>query len=84
MLPLAGVVFALDGVLIGAGDLRFMRNMTLIAIFSGLPLTWLTLVFGWGLTGIWAALAVSVLVRLALIMWRMRSGAWIVTGAERV
>ncbi|HLU29798.1 MAG TPA: MATE family efflux transporter [Glycomyces sp.] len=83
MLPLAGVVFALDGVLIGAGDLRFMRNMTLIAIFSGLPLTWLTLVFGWGLTGIWAALAVSVAVRLALILWRMRSGAWAVTGAER-
>src|SRR5690606_39179890 len=27
LLPVAGVVFALDGVLLGAGDLRFTRNM---------------------------------------------------------
>lgn len=83
LLPVAGVVFALDGVLIGAGDLKFMRNMTVIAIASGLPFTWLSLVFGWGLTGIWAGMAVFMLVRLGLILWRLRSGAWAVTGAER-
>jgi putative MATE family efflux protein len=83
LLPVAGVVFALDGVLIGAGDLRFMRNMTVISIASGLPFTWLTLVFGWGLTGIWGGIAVYMLVRLGLILWRLRSGAWAVTGAER-
>ncbi|WP_030158268.1 MATE family efflux transporter [Glycomyces sp. NRRL B-16210] len=84
LLPVAGVVFALDGVLIGAGDLKFMRNMTVIAIASGLPFTWLTLLFGWGLTGIWAGTAVFMLVRLGLILWRLRSGGWAVTGAERV
>ncbi|HEX2144847.1 MAG TPA: MATE family efflux transporter [Glycomyces sp.] len=83
LLPVAGVVFALDGVLIGAGDLRFMRNMTVISIASGLPFTWLTLVFGWGLTGIWGGIAVYMLVRLGLILLRLRSGAWAVTGAER-
>lgn len=83
LLPVAGVVFALDGVLIGAGDLRFMRNMTVLSIASGLPFTWLTLVFGWGLTGIWGGIAVYMLVRLGLILWRLRSGAWAVTGAER-
>jgi putative MATE family efflux protein len=83
LLPVAGVVFALDGVLIGAGDLRFMRNMTVISIASGLPFTWLTLVFGWGLTGIWAGIAVFMLVRLGLILWRLGSGVWAVTGAER-
>jgi putative MATE family efflux protein len=83
LLPVAGVVFALDGVLIGAGDLRFMRNMTVISIASGLPFTWLTLVFGWGLTGIWGGIAAYMLVRLGLILWRLRSGAWAVTGAER-
>jgi putative MATE family efflux protein len=83
LLPVAGVVFALDGVLIGAGDLRFMRNMTVVSIGSGLPFTWLTLVFGWGLTGIWGGIAVYMLVRLGLILWRLRSGAWAVTGAER-
>ncbi|MEU6859442.1 MATE family efflux transporter [Glycomyces sp. NPDC046736] len=83
LLPVAGVVFALDGVLIGAGDLKFMRNMTVVAIASGLPFTWLTLVFGWGLTGIWGGIAVFMLVRLGLILWRLRSGHWIVTGVER-
>lgn len=83
LLPVAGVVFALDGVLIGAGDLRFMRNMTVISIASGLPFTWLTLVFGWGLTGIWGGIAVYMLVRFGLILWRLRSGEWAVTGAER-
>lgn len=83
LLPVAGVVFALDGVLIGAGDLRFMRNMTVISIASGLPFTWLTLVFGWGLAGIWGGIAVYMLVRLGLLLWRLRSGAWAVTGAER-
>ncbi len=31
MLPVGGVVFALDGVLIGAGDVAFLRTITLIA-----------------------------------------------------
>lgn len=84
MLPVAGVVYALDGVLLGAGDLRFTRDMAVVSALSWLPFIWLTLAFGWGLTGIWAGLAVYMLVRLALILWRMRSGAWVVTGAERV
>jgi putative MATE family efflux protein len=84
LLPVGGVVFALDGVLIGAGDLRFMRDMNVAAALSWLPFTWATLAFGWGLAGIWGGLAVFMLVRLALILWRMRSGAWAVIGAERI
>ena len=49
-LPVAGIVFALDGVLLGAGDAKFMRNATLISALIGfLPLIWLSLAFGWGL-----------------------------------
>ena len=51
-LPVAGIVFALDGVLLGAGDAKFMRNATLISALVGfLPLIWLSLIFGWGLSG---------------------------------
>ncbi|THV39427.1 MATE family efflux transporter [Glycomyces buryatensis] len=82
-LPVAGVVFALDGVLLGAGDLVFTRNMSVAAAASWLPFIWLTLVFDWGLAGIWGGLVVFMLVRLAMILWRLRSGAWAVTGAER-
>lgn len=37
LLPLAGVVYALDGVLIGASDVRYLRNLTLAAAFGRVP-----------------------------------------------
>jgi len=47
--PVAGVVFAIDGVLPGAGDAAFLRTSTLAAAVLGfLPLVWASLVFGWG------------------------------------
>ena len=82
--PVAGLVFALDGVLLGAGDARFLRTWTLLAAFCGfLPLIWLSLVFRWGLAGIWTGLAMFMLVRLVSVVARSRSGAWAVTGAVR-
>ncbi|GAA1480485.1 MATE family efflux transporter [Gordonia sinesedis] len=84
MLPIAGVVFALDGVLLGSGDAAFLRTATLIAALAGfLPLIWLSLVFDWGLAGIWTGLVVFMLVRLVTVGWRMRSGRWARTGAQR-
>jgi Na+-driven multidrug efflux pump len=82
--PVAGLVFALDGVLLGAGDARFLRTWTLLGAFCGfLPLIWLSLVFRWGLAGIWTGLAMFMLVRLVSVVARSRSGAWAVTGAVR-
>jgi putative MATE family efflux protein len=34
-LPVAGIVFALDGVLLGAGDVRFMRTATVLSALVG-------------------------------------------------
>ncbi|MEO9223216.1 MAG: MATE family efflux transporter, partial [Mycobacteriaceae bacterium] len=83
MLPVAGVVFALDGVLLGAGDARFLRTATLgSALLGFLPLIWLSLVFGWGLVGIWSGLSVFMLLRLAAVVNRTRSGRWAVAGAS--
>lgn len=76
-LPVAGVVFALDGVLIGAGDAKFMRTATLISALVGfLPLIWLSLVFGWGLAGIWAGLSTFLVLRLVFVGSRALSGRW--------
>ena len=70
-LPIAGIVFALDGVLLGAGDAKFMRNATLISALVGfLPLIWLSLVFGWGLVGIWSGLSTFMVLRLVFVGWR--------------
>lgn len=79
--PAAGVVFALDGVLLGAGDVRFLRSLTLLAT-AGVyaPLALAALWLHWGITGIWAGLAASILVRLAGMLLRSRSEAWVVLG----
>jgi Na+-driven multidrug efflux pump len=80
-LPFAGIVFALDGVLLGAGDAAFMRTATVVSALMGfLPLIWLSLVFGWGLAGIWAGLSSFVGLRLIFVGWRALSGRWVVTG----
>ncbi|WP_197373659.1 MATE family efflux transporter [Mycolicibacterium baixiangningiae] len=82
-LPVAGVVFALDGVLLGAGDATFMRNATLISALIGfLPLIWLSLAFGWGLLGIWAGLSAFMVLRLVFVGWRALSGRWLVPGTS--
>ena len=79
--PVAGVVFAIDGVLLGAGDAAFLRTWTLLAAVVGfLPLIWASLAFGWGLAGIWSGLAAFMLVRLVAVGVRVRGGRWAVTG----
>ena len=80
-----GVLFALDGVFFGAGDLRFLRNVTIAASLLGyLPLTLLTWHLGWGLGGIWAGLTAFIWVRLLPALVRWRSGSWVVGGTELV
>ena len=79
--PVAGVVFAIDGVLLGAGDAAFLRTWTLLgAVVGFLPLIWASLAFGWGLAGIWSGLAAFMLVRLVAVLLRVRGGRWAVTG----
>ena len=74
---MGGLLFALDGVLIGAGDNAFMRNVTLAAAFGGfLPLTLLAGSQGWGLGGIWAGLVAFVAIRTVGCLWRTAGGRW--------
>ena len=81
MLPAAGVVFALDGVLIGAGDVAFLRNITIVAgVFAFAPLNLAALHWNWGIGGVWAGLTAFILVRLVGMLWRTRGGRWVVLG----
>ncbi|MFE9612828.1 MATE family efflux transporter [Streptomyces sp. NPDC006012] len=81
--PICGVVFVLDGVLMGAGDgLYLARAMVLtLAVFT--PVALLVPVFGGGLTAVWAAMTLMMTVRMLTLWLRSRSGRWIVTGAMR-
>lgn len=80
--PLAGAVFALDGVLIGAGDSRYLAGSMLLAgLGAYVPIALLALALGWGVTGVWAGLLALIGVRLVTIGWRFAGGRWAVTGA---
>jgi len=83
MQPLAGIVFAIDGILIGAGDLRFMRNLTLVATLGFLPALWLAYGLNGGLTGIWAGLTLFIVIRFVAGVWRLRGVRWAPVGAVR-
>ncbi|MFC7527107.1 MATE family efflux transporter [Actinoplanes sp. GCM10030250] len=84
LLPFAGVVYALDGVLIGAGDVAFLRTITVISALCGfLPAIWLAYAFDLGLGGVWAGLGLFTLVRFVTLVWRWRSPRWVVVGATR-
>jgi Na+-driven multidrug efflux pump len=80
MQPLAGAVFALDGILIGASDGPFLA-MSMVAAFAACATVLLaTLEADWGIRGVWVALDVLIVVRLALMTTRFRRGRWLVTG----
>ncbi len=81
MQPVAGVLFALDGVLMGAGDVAYLRTLTIGAALVGfLPLNLLALPLDLGLTGIWAGLTLFVVLRLVGVLLRVRGSAWAVVG----
>jgi len=84
MQPANGAVFALDGILIGAGDTRFlMYGMLAAALGFFVPVALLSLAFDWGIVGVWAGLVGLIGVRLATCAWRFRSRRWALVGAPR-
>jgi putative MATE family efflux protein len=84
MMPVGGIVFALDGVLLGAGDNAFVRSITVLGALGGfVPLSLLSLHLGWGLGGVWAGLSAFIVIRLVGMAWRTRSGRWLVVGEAR-
>jgi putative MATE family efflux protein len=77
--PLGGVVFALDGVLMGAGDVGYLRTLTIGSALVGfLPLSLVSLPLGWGLAGVWAGLALFIGLRLIGVLARVAGEKWLV------
>jgi Na+-driven multidrug efflux pump len=77
----AGCLFALDGVLIGAGDVGFMAGLTVVAgVGAFVPVDLAALHFGWGIGGVWAGLLAFYLARLVGMALRTAGERWLVTG----
>jgi putative MATE family efflux protein len=79
-LPFAGAVFALDGILIGASDGPYLAASMLAAFVACAAALVVVLAADWGVRGVWAALVLLILVRLALMSRRFKRRRWLVTG----
>lgn len=81
--PLSGVVFVLDGVLIGAGDGVYLAVAGVVTLGAYTPLVLLVGSTGAGFTWLWVAYGGFIAARLATLWWRQRADTWMVLGATR-
>jgi Na+-driven multidrug efflux pump len=81
LMPAGGAVFALDGILIGASDTRFLMWSMLAASAVYVPLALLALHQDWGIQGVWAGLGALFAVRLVTLGVRFLGQRWALTGA---
>lgn len=86
-LPLSAYVFVLDGVLMGAGDARYLAWTSLVNLAVYLPILWLVTVLIPTGTAALVALVTSfmivfMLARATTLGLRTRAGRWIVLGTQ--
>jgi putative MATE family efflux protein len=81
--PVAAAVFVLDGILIGAGDSRYLALAMGAATLLYLPAVAGVAAVGAGLLMLWAAFSLWVVARLVGVGARYATDRWVVTGAIR-
>jgi putative MATE family efflux protein len=81
--PIAGWAFVLDGVLIGAGDGRYLAYASVLTTAVFLPAAWIVAQWSLGLPALWWAIALWLVARVVTLALRERGTAWAVTGAIR-
>ncbi|MEH0428904.1 MATE family efflux transporter [Streptomyces stelliscabiei] len=81
--PISGIVFVLDGVLMGAGDGPYLARAMVLTLAVFVPAALLVPALGGGLTALWGAMTLMMATRMLTLWLRSRSGLWIVTGATR-
>lgn len=84
--PVCGIVFVLDGVLIGAGDAKYLAIVGVLNLVPFVPALLLVgVLHPAGAAGLaWLAVAffgVYMLARLLTLGWRVRGSAWMTAGA---
>lgn len=81
--PVAGVVFVLDGVLIGAGDQDYLAIAGVVTLAAFGAAAAVVVMTGSGLVALWLAYSLWMLARFATLSLRARGPRWLVTGAVR-
>lgn len=84
--PISGIAFVLDGVLIGAGDAKWLAVAQVVFLLSYVPMVAALVIVGTngvtGLVWLWIAFTGFMTVRAAGLWWRARGEAWMVTGGD--
>jgi putative MATE family efflux protein len=79
--PLSGLVFVLDGVLIGAGDGTYLAKAGALVLAVYAPAVLLTALLAPGLVWVWVTFTLVLMgARGVVLVRRERSDAWLVTG----
>ena len=79
--PIAGFVFVLDGVLIGAGDAKYLALTGVVNVAVYVPLLVIVTVTDAGANWLWAAFGIGYIgARAVTLGLRSRSDAWMLTG----
>jgi putative MATE family efflux protein len=81
LMPIGALVFALDGILIGAGDTRYIARAMALAAAVYAPVVIAAGILDWGVVGVWAALHVLMAARLVTMWVRFRTPRWQLVGA---
>ena len=68
--PIAGVVFVLDGVLIGAGEGRYLAVAGLVVLLVFAPFVWLAVVGAQSLIWLWVAFVVAFMGSRSVVLLR--------------
>lgn len=79
--PINGFLFALDGVLIGAGDLDYLAKTVSLAAVIFIVAAYIVRATDLGIGWLWATIGLFIVVRSIAVGLRFRTAAWLTTGA---
>jgi putative MATE family efflux protein len=82
MQPINAAVFGWDGVLMGAGDMRYLMYAMIVAASICIVVAATTIGAGWGVVGAWTAITALICIRFAFNGLRVIRGRWAVAGAS--
>ncbi len=72
-LPMNTIAFVFDGLFKGLGEMKYLRNVLLLATFIGfVPTLYFGRYMGWGLYGIWMAFTIWMIIRGGALVWKFR------------
>jgi Na+-driven multidrug efflux pump len=79
--PVSAIAFTLDGILMGASDMRYLAGAMAVCSAFFVPVALLSVPAGWGTAGLAAGLALWLVLRSLLTGWRFGNGRWTAAGA---